>query len=198
MEQLSSWVKNLIFIILFAALLEMFLPEGRMRKYVKVVIGFFVLSIFIMPLTTVLRGEGLTIYPFLPDNLDLNQWEEIKTKGEVVEKANRELIKNYYSQRIKDRIQEVIELDFPDQSKEINLTLNDEYQLTYLQIILGSPGNIDRVEIEPVRIGGGEEVSEPAATKSEAVPLQNLKKKIAQLFLLPLNHIEIKYQEGRE
>lgn len=198
MEQLSSWVKNLIFIILFAALLEMFLPEGRMRKYVKVVIGFFVLSIFILPLTTVLRGEVLTIYPFLPDNLDLNQWEEIKTKGEVVEKANRELIKDYYSQRIKDRIQEVIELDFPDQSKEINLTLNDEYQLTYLQIILGSPGNIDRVEIEPVRIGGGEEVSEPAGTKSKAVPLQNLKKKIAQLFLLPLNHIEIKYQEGRE
>ena len=198
MEQLSSWVKNLIFIILFAALLEMFLPEGSMRKYVKVVIGFFVLSIFILPLTTVLRGDVLTIYPLLPDDLDLNQWEEIKTKGEVAEQANRELIKDYYSQRIKDKIQEVIELDFPDQSKEINLILNDDYQLAYLQIILGSPRNIDRVEIEPVRIGDGGEVFEPAVDKTNTVPIQDLRKKIAQLFLLPLNHIEIKYQEGRE
>ena len=43
MEIIRSLVQNLIVIIILAVMLDMFLPAGEMRKYVKMVMGLLII-----------------------------------------------------------------------------------------------------------------------------------------------------------
>ena len=46
---LSSWVKNLSFSLIVVSILEMLLPNNKTKKYVKVVMGLYILFSIISP-----------------------------------------------------------------------------------------------------------------------------------------------------
>ena len=39
MEFISSWVQGIIVAVVIATIIEMILPEGNSKKYIKIVIG---------------------------------------------------------------------------------------------------------------------------------------------------------------
>lgn len=57
MEQLvSSWGRQLIFLILLATVLEMLLPAGELRRYVRMLMGLVVVVAVAEPLVNLARG----------------------------------------------------------------------------------------------------------------------------------------------
>lgn len=50
MAAISTWVKSIIFLVLFAAFLELLLPNKTMKSFVRVVIGFFILLAILQPI----------------------------------------------------------------------------------------------------------------------------------------------------
>ena len=46
---LSSWVKNLSLAIIVVSILEMLLPNNKTKKYVKMVMGLYILFSIISP-----------------------------------------------------------------------------------------------------------------------------------------------------
>ncbi|HLV09095.1 MAG TPA: stage III sporulation protein AF, partial [Halanaerobiales bacterium] len=113
MESIINWVRNLIFIILFTTLLEMFLPDSSMRKYVRLVMGFFIIMIFITPLAAVFNRNITTVYQVRPEtNIFSGDWEEIKRRGEEIGQSNEQLLAGYYRERIAERVRAVIALDY--------------------------------------------------------------------------------------
>lgn len=193
MDSVINWVKNLIFIILFTTLLEMFLPDSNMRKYVRIVMGFFIIMIFITPLARILNQDISTIYQIsFQKNIFSGNWDEIKERGEEINQSNQTLLRDYYRERIERRIRDVIDLDYSDYGKEITVTLNDEYQLKDINILLIDRG-INKVNIEPIQIGESEE-TEGRIEKQDLDTLE-LKNRLSQLFQIPANRIKVSIEK---
>ncbi|MFZ3130513.1 MAG: stage III sporulation protein AF, partial [Desulfosporosinus sp.] len=55
MQTLQTLVRNLVVILLLATFLEMLLPNKSMRSFVQMVMGLFVISAVLAPITTVLH-----------------------------------------------------------------------------------------------------------------------------------------------
>lgn len=54
MSWLQDWVRTIIILVLFAGFLELLLPSGNMKPIVQVLMGLFVISLLLGPITSVL------------------------------------------------------------------------------------------------------------------------------------------------
>lgn len=87
MTLLYGWVRSLIVIVILGYLLELLVPSGSMRKYVRLVIGLVVTLTMLQPLLTVLRSGGQlfglqTHVAISPQRL-LLQGEYLRKKEEI-------------------------------------------------------------------------------------------------------------------
>ena len=58
-EFLSSWAGNITVSVIIATIIEMILPEGKSRKYIKTVIGVYILFIILSPIITKISGQEI-------------------------------------------------------------------------------------------------------------------------------------------
>lgn len=151
MDELTRWVKNLIFIILFTTFIEMFLPENNMRKYVRIITGFFIIAIFLSPLSALFGHDITSLDEIVPDNVSFGNWDKIKHRGQELSNTNRVLLKDYYEKRVASRVEEVVKLDYPGYQKKVEVEVDDEYTITGINIVI-IPDN--EIYIKPVEING--------------------------------------------
>ncbi len=203
MDGLIQWVKNLIFIILFTSLLEMFLPENNMRKYVRVVMGFFIITVLISPLMMVFHQDFSVIQDVIPENMINNNWDQIEEQGREIEESNQRLLTDYYEKKVANRVREVISLNNEDYQQEIRVSLDDNYMIEFLSVVLIDRG-IDRVEIENVNIASNNKTNEKIdegvfkerIAEEEREKRVNLKDKLSQVFQIPRERIEVIIKKG--
>lgn len=55
----TSWIKEIIYIILFASFLEFLLPNGQMRKFIRVIIGLFIILAILSPVIDLMKGKQM-------------------------------------------------------------------------------------------------------------------------------------------
>ena len=203
MDGLIQWVKNLIFIILFTSLLEMFLPENNMRKYVRVVMGFFIITVLISPLMMIFHQDFSVIQDVIPKNMINNNWDQIEEQGREIEESNQRLLTDYYEKKVANRVREVISLNNEDYQQEIRVSLDDNYMIEFLSVVLINRG-IDRVEIENVDIGSNNQTNEKLdegvfkerIAEEEREKRVNLTDKLSQVFQIPRERIEVVIKKG--
>ena len=51
-SSISSWAEQIIITVIIATILEMILPKGNSKKYIKTVIGIYILYTIISPIIT--------------------------------------------------------------------------------------------------------------------------------------------------
>ncbi len=51
-SNISSWAEQIVIAVIIAIILEMVLPKGNSKKYIKTVIGIYILYIIILPVIT--------------------------------------------------------------------------------------------------------------------------------------------------
>lgn len=72
MELLRTYIINMLAVILFSALCEMFLPEGNMKKYASSLIGLAVMAALISPLAA-FTGADINLDDYIPASAAVNQ-----------------------------------------------------------------------------------------------------------------------------
>ncbi len=110
MEWLQNWIRNLILVILLAHFIELLLPDNELRRYVKVVIGFFVIIVILTPLLQVTNRQ----LPGLDFNLVTTQapsFAEIVDKGKHLRDNQQEKVKQDYRQKLAQQIKAVVKLN---------------------------------------------------------------------------------------
>ena len=109
MEWVSGWIQGIIIAVIISTIIEMILPEGNSKKYIKVVIGIYVLFTIVSPVITKISGKEIQV----SDILDLDEYiEEAKTASETqnqMELQNEDNILSIYVSGIKEDMKAKIE-----------------------------------------------------------------------------------------
>lgn len=112
MDILKELVRNIVVIIILGALFDMLMPKSNMNRYLRLVVGLFIIGAMINPLLQ------LTSHPDLGSVINpLNaaeQGENIQTilnNGQDLSKKNNERGIKEFQKRIEQQIVALVELD---------------------------------------------------------------------------------------
>lgn len=126
---LKTWANQIIVAVIIATIIEMILPNGNNKKYIKMMIGLYVLFTIIQPIITKFTGTSIDI-----SNFNYKKYfneDIIETSTEDFENNNSKLIKQAYIDNIKEDIKIKIEQKgFDVISCSIDI-LDDENEETY-------------------------------------------------------------------
>ncbi len=129
-EFLSSWTKGLGVTIVVVSILEMLLPNNKTKKYIRMVLGVFVIFNIISPL--IQNKDKLDL-----SNLDIEDYTTVQTTSTVTQTSMDERINKLYEEELeKDIIKKVQERGYDVKSAKINTTRNDEQEWEINQIQL--------------------------------------------------------------
>ncbi len=56
LEAISGWLRHMVILVLFAAILDMILPSSTMQKYVRAVIGLVIVLSLLLPIRALFNG----------------------------------------------------------------------------------------------------------------------------------------------
>lgn len=102
---LSNWAEAIIIAVIIATIIEMILSEGSSKKYIKVVIGVYILFTIVSPVITQLTGKSLAVSDFLDLDSYINEVKEKETTQNLLQENNAASIKDIYVGNLKADIQ---------------------------------------------------------------------------------------------
>lgn len=122
-ENISVWAEQIIMAVIIATLIEMILPEGNNRKYIKAVIGVYILFTIISP---ILKNNG----NFNFNNIDYESYfkenETYKTMSESLTSNNDNSVEEIYINNLKqDMKQKLKEKGFLVESSAVKIELQE-------------------------------------------------------------------------
>lgn len=125
-SKISIWAKGIVIAVIIGTIIELILPENKNKKYVKVVIGIYVLFCIISPVlgsTFNLNEVDMEKYLFL--NTTQNIQNDTSNDDETIKKIFKENMNNQ------------IQLDlqkFGYDSNNINITTDKNYNIISIDI----------------------------------------------------------------
>lgn len=99
---LKNWTTNLVIFIIVISFLEMILPNGNMRKFVKMTVGLIVILVIINPFIKLIQSD-IDIEKEVFNNIN-NQYENREESYREFEDYKNSQIKDLYINKIKDEI----------------------------------------------------------------------------------------------
>ena len=127
---INSWAQGIILAVIIATIIEIIIPEGNNKKYVKTVIGLYILFTIIYPLITKISNNKLNF-----DSIIAKTSKEVSMYDSKVANSieTNTYIENTYKNNLKEKIKWAIEekgytiLDF-------NLYIETQNEEAYGQI----------------------------------------------------------------
>jgi stage III sporulation protein AF len=192
-QTLQNLVRNLVVILLLATFLEMLLPNKSMRGFVQMVMGLFVISAILAPITTFLHT---------PLEMEIPAWAAtrpqdlpaIATEGQG-QKLAQNAVQEQYRQILINQIKALamgtegvegaeVSVEFEEGSSG----LIDQPKIALVTVTL-TAAKEEILPVEPITIG---ESSSP--TKNQSPRADKTREKIAELMSIPKEKIIV--QEG--
>lgn len=127
---INSWAQGIILAVIIATIIEIIIPEGKNKKYVKTVIGLYILFTIIYPLITKISNNKFNF-----DSIIAKTSKEVSMYDSKVANSieTNTYIENTYKNNLKEKIKGTIEekgytiLDF-------NLYIETQNEEAYGQI----------------------------------------------------------------
>lgn len=172
MEFLNSWLQGIIIAVVVATIIEMILPSGNSKKYIKVVLGVYIVFNIITPVVNQFLKSDFELSSILNIEEYAKKMEtyEVDTKNINIEESNQQNIKQIYQTNLKKDIKAKLEEKGYEVKKiEMELAKEEEYQIKQISLWLEKKkeekeevieNEIKIQEIEEVEIKIGESKQE--------------------------------------
>ena len=155
MEWISDWVQGIIVAVIIVTIIEMILPNGNSKKYIKVVIGIYILFSIIVPIINKFNSTKFDINEIL----DLEKYANeisIQTSTDL-ENNNEEQIKNMYETGLKQDIKSKLN-DKGYNISNMDIELEEEYKIKKITIRIKKNKKenenikkVDKIEIRVIK-----------------------------------------------
>lgn len=116
----SSWAQGIIVAVIVATIIEMLLPNGSSKKYVKVVIGIYIMFSIIAPV----------VNKFANQNINANEIFNAGNYEQKMEESNNNILKKIEANNnrtVKDIYLENLETDIKAKLKEKGYKVTNTY-----------------------------------------------------------------------
>lgn len=135
MEWMSGWIQGIIIAVIISTIIEMILPEGTSKKYIKVVIGVYILFSIVSPVISKVTGNEFRVSDILDLEKYMEKSKESSSMQNQLENQNQSQIKDIYLSSIKSDIKQKVE-NKGYQVQSINLEVENDEQYTLKQLRL--------------------------------------------------------------
>lgn len=187
-ETINSWAQKIIIVIIICTILEMLLPDGKNKKYIKTVIGIYVVFTIISPIISNLNSN----------TLDLNKYLEVNGNNETVEASTtidtNKYIEAVYKEKLKTDIRTKIEaLNYNVET--INLEIETEDEENYGTILALNLSVSERkheevqktIQVEKIVIGKEKKIESTISEKE----MEEIKNYLSEIYYINTNNINI-------
>lgn len=104
---IAGWVKNIIFIVLFASFLELLLPTSSLQRFIRVIMGLLIMLAILNPAIDAVQGNWIAAdMPALGTGRH-KQADIIKTASQMAEDRER-LVKEIYKRDMAKQIRALV------------------------------------------------------------------------------------------
>lgn len=186
---INAWAQRIIIVIVICTIIEMILPEGKNKKYVKTVAGIYVVFTIIGPIISKIN---------LKEKIDLEKYLKTPSNNTMVTSVN--LDNNQY---IEEVYKEKLGLDLKAKIKElgyevkfINIEIETKDEETYgkvkaLDLIVAKTEEKqeNKIKIEPVEIDTKNVPEENNISQEEIETITNY---LGEIYYLDRDKIKIK------
>lgn len=149
MNWISGWIQGIIIAVIIGTIIEMLLPDGNCKKYVKVVIGVYILFSIVSPVITKVTGNEFRV----SDIYDINTYIEVSTKSsqENIENSQQNQIKQVYITNLKnDMKQKIQEKGYSVKSLTLEISNDEQYTLKKIFAQVTKRKNEENNEVKDV------------------------------------------------
>ena len=140
---ISSWAQGIIMAVIIGAIIEMILPEGNSKKYVKIVIGVYVLFTIISPVISKITGKTIQVSDILELNKYIEETENNSKLYVTLDEDNSSNIKDIYESSLRNDIKAKIEAKGYN-AKNIKLEIEDDEEYTLKKIDIEIYKNMEK------------------------------------------------------
>ena len=174
---ISSWAQQIIFAVIIGTILQMLLPEGKNKKYIKIVIGVYVLF--------------AVISPVIGKNIDLNLDEfnlSANSAESSLDETSQDQINNLYTTNLKQDI--ILKLKNKGYGCEnVDLKTNENYEVLEISVI-------GIYELEDDNDKDSEKSNSNQNNKTNNDNSQSAKSNIAKVNSVVINEVQIGEKEN--
>lgn len=198
---LNSWVQGIVIAIVLATVLEMLLPEGNNKKYVKILIGIYILFTIISPVMN--KAGKIEVKNSI---LDTKQYQKEIEKYSVdtntMQEQNQKSIQTIYQQNLKsDMTNKLEEKGYQVNAVHIRVSNEGDYLLEEVRLQLTKAENEEKeiskkqnvIAINVVTIEVQEEKQEQEKTENtlEEAEIQEIKEYLTSVYEVQEENIKI-------
>ena len=195
---LSNWAQGIIVAVIIATIIEMILPNGSSKKYVKVVVGIYILFTIISPIITKFSSNNFNIN----DILDTKAYEEQMAKSDEdiskkIEENNNRTIKDIYQSNLESDIKAKLkDKGYEVLNTYIQIRDDENYTIEFISLSLDKneteeSNQVRNIEIEEVNIQIGETNTQERDTSLTSSEKQEIAEYISSTYDIDIKNIEI-------
>lgn len=159
-EFFSSWAKQIGVTIVIVSIFEMLLPNNKTKKYIRMVLGVYIIFNLISPL---IQNKEI----FNLDNIDLENYKSIETST-IDQTSMDERIKELYEEELKkDIVKKLEEKGYKITKCKVNAQISNNEEET----------KINKIELNIEGISNNTQEKEDTTTENKIVTeIQKIKK----------------------
>lgn len=167
-DWISTWTQSIIIAVIIATIIEMILPSGSSKKYIKVVTGVYILFTIISPVITKFTGKTLAVSDILELDSYVNEIKQKEVTQNLLAENNSSSIKDIYTANLKSDIKNKLKQKGYS-ANNIVLTVGDDENYTLNKIEL----DIKKIKEDKQEVNEIEAVNKINITISNSVVEKN-------------------------
>lgn len=137
-EFIITWAKGIIVAVIIASIIEMILPNGNSKKYIKMVIGVYIVFNIVAPIINKVTNNSFSFESILDVSKYTNQLESYEVSTEKLDSNNESNIKEMYKINLeKDMKSKLEEKGYVVNSISIQINNDKEYTIKSVDLKIG-------------------------------------------------------------
>ena len=198
LEWFKSWATGIVIAVIIATIIEMILPNSTSKKYIKIIIGIFIVYTIISPVIGSFKGEDLNNY-IKVENYIQSSSNALKT-NEVSDNAQSS-IKKIYSQNLQNDLKTKLkEKGYISNNINISISNDDKYNIERIDIKVDEKVTnsnqdekqvktiVDNIKAIKIKVKKDDSQNNAIITENDK---NEIKEYIKQIYQIDLNNINV-------
>lgn len=198
LEWFRSWATGIVIAVIIATIIEMILPNSTSKKYIKIIIGIFIVYTVISPVIGSFKGEDLNNY-IKVENYIQSSSNALKT-NEVSDNAQSS-IKKIYAQNLQNDLKTKLkEKGYISNNINISISNDDKYNIERIDIKVDEKVTnsnqdekqvktiVDNIKAIKIKVKKDDSQNNAIITENDK---NEIKEYIKQIYQIDLNNINV-------